>query len=458
MRLSLRLKLIIAVVVFGAAGFLSVSLIGSRVVTRWEQKKVMDKLYQAANYLAASYKVNTAVNQGEIEAMAFALSADVWIMDLEGRVKTHSGDTPIPMEQVPFRPTSGEGGYYIIGTFYGCFHETTVSVYAPLVTNNLVTRGYAILHYPVADIRLNADRQLALAYLIYGIMLVFLIVTAVIVDLIAFKRIKKLRIAATEYANGNLSYPIEDRAHDDIGNTALTLEDLAHQLNSSAEDQHRFLANISHDFRSPLTSIRGYMVAIQDGTIPPEMQGKYIDVVINEAERLTNLANSLIDMTQVENGIILEKTVFDINDLIRDVLPTFEGPVTEKRLMFDVTFEDEHVNVSADRQRIQQVIYNLVDNAIKFSNADSTVDISTTLHSDKVFVSVRDHGIGIEKDELNKIWERFYKSDASRGKDKKGSGLGLSIVREIVQAHKEHIDVISTPGVGTEFIFTLPAA
>ena len=114
--------------------------------------------------------------------------------------------------------------------------------------------------------------------------------------------------------------------------------------------------------------------------------------------------------------------------------------------------------VHADRSRIQQVIYNLVDNAIKFSNLDSTVDIATHLHGDKVFVSVTDHGVGIEKENLNKIWERFYKTDASRGKDKKGTGLGLAIVREIIQAHKENIDVISTPGVGTEFIFKLPAA
>ena len=112
----------------------------------------------------------------------------------------------------------------------------------------------------------------------------------------------------------------------------------------------------------------------------------------------------------------------------------------------------------ADKYRISQVIYNLTDNAIKFSNNNSSIDISTTLRGDRVFISVRDHGIGIEKEELNKIWERFYKSDASRGKDKKRSGLGLSIVREIIQAHKENIDVISTPDVGTEFIFTLPAA
>ena len=242
---------------------------------------------------------------------------------------------------------------------------------------------------------------------------------------------------------------------DEIGDLAKASEEIARQLNSAGDDQHRFLANISHDFRSPLTSIRGYIAAMQDGTIPAEMQGRYFDIVLNETDRLTKLANGLLDITQVEKGFILERSAFDINDLIRDVLPTFEGDVAEKEIEFNVTFEEEHCLVNADRTRIQQVLYNLIDNAIKFSGPRSSIDISTTLHGDRVHVSVRDHGIGISRENLPKIWDRFYKTDTSRGRDKKGTGLGLSIVREIIQAHRENIDVISTPGIGTEFIFTL---
>ena len=155
--------------------------------------------------------------------------------------------------------------------------------------------------------------------------------------------------------------------------------------------------------------------------------------------------------------MILDRSDFDLNQLIREVLLSFEGRVEEKRIVFNVTFEEESCYVNADRARIQQVIYNLVDNAIKFSEYDSAIDLSTSLHGDKVLTSVADHGVGIEKENLPKIWDRFYKTDSSRGKDKKGTGLGLSIVREIIQAHRENIDVISTPGVGTEFIFSLPS-
>ena len=113
------------------------------------------------------------------------------------------------------------------------------------------------------------------------------------------------------------------------------------------------------------------------------------------------------------------------------------------------------VIVYADKRKIQQVLYNLIDNAIKFSENESSITIEVSVKNEKVYISVKDHGIGIPRKDLNKIWERFYKSDLSRGRDKKGTGLGLSIVKEVIQTHDEHINVISTEGVGTEFIFSL---
>ena len=137
---------------------------------------------------------------------------------------------------------------------------------------------------------------------------------------------------------------------------------------------------------------------------------------------------------------------------------TFEGICKEKRISFDLILTGEKLYVSADMSKIQQVLYNLIDNALKFSHPDSTITIETTEKNEKIFVSVKDTGIGIPKDSIKKIWERFYKTDLSRGKDKKGTGLGLAIVKEIIQAHGENINCISTEGVGTEFIFTLPLA
>ena len=455
MKSPLRLKFTIAFVIIAAAGFMFVYFFSARIVSRQAQNNVLSTLYKDAAYLAAAYQVNTgSVNQGQIEAMAYASGSDIWLLDLSGNVVASSGASKVPEAVPDFNPASGTASYYMIGDFYGCFDSDYLSVYYPL-TQGVRTNGYVILHYPINTIRLDADSRLLAAYIIYGGLMVLLLGFFLFLEFAMLRRLSRVQKAGLEYVNGNLTYPADVGGNDEITRIAEAEEDLARQLTSASEDQHRFLANISHDFRSPLTSIRGYIAAMQDGTIPPELQGKYFDVVLNETDRLTKLANGLIDMTQLENGIILERTRFCINDLIREVLPTFEGPVYEKGLSFDVTFEEEHAPVVADRARIQQVLYNLIDNAIKFSNSDSTVDISTHLHGDRILVSVADHGVGIEKENINKIWERFYKTDASRGRDKKGTGLGLSIVREIIQAHKENIDVISTPGVGTEFIFSL---
>lgn len=135
---------------------------------------------------------------------------------------------------------------------------------------------------------------------------------------------------------------------------------------------------------------------------------------------------------------------------------TFEGTCKKKRISFELILTGQKLYTKADMSKIQQVIYNLIDNAIKFSNTDSTITVETTVKNGKIFVSVKDRGIGIPSDSINKVWERFYKTDLSRGKDKTGTGLGLAIVKDIIQAHKENINVVSTEGVGTEFIFSLP--
>ena len=159
-----------------------------------------------------------------------------------------------------------------------------------------------------------------------------------------------------------------------------------------------------------------------------------------------------------DNGIILHKTEFDINQMIKQIALSFEGTFKKKKLVLNLVFSQKEQFVKADMDKIEQVLYNLIDNAVKFSNQESSMRITTEEKGNKVVIAVRDNGVGIPKDSLNKIWERFYKTDPSRGKDKKGTGLGLSIVKEIITAHEENISVVSTEGVGTEFIFSLPQA
>ena len=275
-------------------------------------------------------------------------------------------------------------------------------------------------------------------------------------DRIVYVPLRKITYATEQYATGNMHYEFQVESDDEIGYLAVCLNYMASQIAGAEDDQKKFVANVSHDFRSPLTSIRGYLEAMIDGTISPEMHQKYLEIVLNETERLTNLTNSLLTLNNLNTkGMMLNRSDFNINLVIRNTAASFEGTCRKKTMAIELILTGDEMYVNADKDKIQQVLYNLIDNAIKFSHHDSVITVETALKKNKLFVSVKDTGIGIPKDDLKMIWDRFYKSDLSRGRDKKGTGLGLSIVKEIINCHGEHINVISTEGAGSEFIFSL---
>ena len=185
------------------------------------------------------------------------------------------------------------------------------------------------------------------------------------------------------------------------------------------------------------------------------MLDKYIGIMLFETERLTKLTSNILTLNELDpKSVRLDISTFDLNSIIRHTVETCK----KKGIKFNITYANSVQNVKADKGRIQQVIYNLIDNAIKFSKENSYIYITVKEKGEKAQISIKDTGCGIAKEDIDKIWDRFYKSDSSRGRDKKGSGLGLSITKEVIQAHGENIDVVSTVGVGTEFIFTLEPA
>ena len=271
--------------------------------------------------------------------------------------------------------------------------------------------------------------------------------------------LSKITEAARQYASGNLDYEIPVNTEDEMGYLSASLNYMSSQLRDMEDYQKKFVANVSHDFRSPLTSIKGYVEAMTDGTIPPELHEKYLKIILFETERLTDLTQDLLTLNEFDTKhLLLNRERFDIHEMIKNVAASFEGRCTEKKISIELVLATKHLETMADKRKIQQVLYNLLDNAIKFSEPESSITIETTERGDKIYTSVKDEGIGIPRTSLNKIWERFFKTDLSRGKDKKGTGLGLAIVKEAIQLHGENINVISTEGVGTEFIFSLPKA
>ena len=273
------------------------------------------------------------------------------------------------------------------------------------------------------------------------------------------KNVKLLQDAVVHYTNGDFDHEIKVTSNDEYRDLANSIHLLADQHANLVEYQKNFIANISHDFRSPLTSIKGYAEAIKDGTIPYEIQGKYLNIILFETDRLANLTNDLLDLSNFENkGVHLTFTNFDITKMLKQSAMTFEGKCSQKNLKIRLSFPENTLIVHADKGKIQQVVHNLIDNAIKFSHPDGIIYVSVMERKEKVLVSVRDTGIGIPKESISKVWERFYKTDLSRGKDKRGTGLGLSITKQIIAAHNENIKVSSTEGVGTEFVFSLAKA
>lgn len=466
MRKTLYLKLLLAYLIFGLFGFVVVATFVSNMTLDHLKKEKADSLYREATLVANTYAADLYNNEATLESVKAQLdaldtymNATIWIINPSGRMILDSSapfnvETEIVVEN--FDPTVTAGSYYTVGNFFNTFEEDVLSVFAPITTDYRV-KGYVVIHCAMSTIEAEANSLLNISYLMLVILFLLSLIILIFFTEIVYIPLRKITEATEQYASGNMHYEFSVESEDEMGYLAASLSYMASEIARSEDDQKKFVANVSHDFRSPLTSIRGYLEAMIDGTIPPEMYDKYLNIVLNETDRLTKLTNSLLTLNNLNtNGMMLNKTDFDINRTIRNVAASFEGTCRQKMIAIELVLTGDEMYVVADMDKIQQVLYNLLDNAIKFSHHNSIIKMETTEKRNKIFISVKDSGIGIPKDDLKLIWDRFYKSDLSRGKDKKGTGLGLSITKEIIQAHGEHINVISTEGVGTEFIFSLP--
>ena len=262
------------------------------------------------------------------------------------------------------------------------------------------------------------------------------------------------------YSRGDFSTRIPVEGKDEAAQLGKSLNEMAEQLRGLEDTRRSFVANVSHELRSPLTSMKGFLEAMQDGTIPPENYPEYIEIVLNETRRMVTLVNDLLDLARIESGTIqLNFEVFDINELIRRTLLTFEARLVENEMEMEVHFAQEQCMVYADPSQIGQVLRNLIDNAIKYSPKGRSLSVSTYSMRKTVYVTVRDNGIGIPQEDVPHVFDRFYKVEkAHTPTPQMGSGLGLSIVKRIIESHGQSITVRSARGRGTQFTFTLERA
>ncbi len=466
MKKTLYLKFLLAYVIFGIFGLVILMTFVPSMTMEHLIREKANSLYSEATLIAGTYarslytnKTSLETVKDQLDALAVFLDSDVQIINPSGRMILDT-NTPINVEDAviieQFDPTVTGSSYYVVDTFFDSYPHEVLTVIAP-ITAEYTVKGYVVIHTDMASIQQSCNSLLNISYITLAILFLLSLIILIFFTEVVYLPLRKITYATEQYAGGNMHYEFTIDSEDEMGYLAACLSYMASEIARTEDDQKKFVANVSHDFRSPLTSIRGYLEAMLDGTIPPQLYEKYLNIVLNETERLTKLTNGLLTLNNLNTkGMLLDITDFDINQVIRSTAASFEGTCLKKSIAIELILTGEVMYVTADMSKIQQVLYNLIDNAIKFSHHDSVIKVETTEKKNKIFISVKDTGIGIPKEDLKLIWERFYKSDLSRGRDKKGTGLGLAITKEIIHSHNEHINVISTPGEGSEFIFSLP--
>ena len=265
---------------------------------------------------------------------------------------------------------------------------------------------------------------------------------------------------AQAFAAGNFDARVPVRGHDEVAELATAFNDMAGSLSQLETLRNTFMANVSHDLRTPMTTISGFIDNILSGAVPPEKQPYYLSLIRTEVQRLARLVASLLDISRIQAGDRkFEMKPFDVCEMARLILFSFEQKIENKKLDVDFVCDEERMMVLADRDAIYQILYNICDNAVKFSKEGGALSVSLRAAGDeRVCVSVYNEGAGIAAEDLPFVFERFYKGDKSRGLDKSGVGLGLFIAKTIIDAHHEKIWVESEQGAWCRFSFTLPRA
>ena len=289
---------------------------------------------------------------------------------------------------------------------------------------------------------------------------VVLIAVTLISYLMAYRFTRPLRqmsYATKRFAEGDFSYKIPESGNDELTDLAKALNKMASSLSVLEGSRRSFVANVSHELKTPMTTIGGFIDGILDGTIPKEREAYYLNIVADEVKRLSRLVTGMLNMSKLEAGEMqINAKEFDLSQSIIKTILNFETKITSKSIEVVGLESLESFKVSADEDMLMQVVYNLIDNAIKFTPDNGYIAFKLFSANNKAYFSIRNSGDGISPEELEKVFERFYKIDKSRSFDVKGAGLGLYIVQSIITLHGGEIKATSEEGKFTDFSFWIP--
>lgn len=386
-----------------------------------------------------------------------AIKATFFLVDKLGNaVIFDEHDTELPLQNgVPRSIMQNLGGsFYELGTLGGLYDKEYYTVAIPLEMGG--TAEYYVFASMCATAINDFLQEIFKMFLLSSLVVilgVFIIVYYVSLSMV--RPLREMSIAAQQFGQGNFSKRLPVRNNNEIGQLAQSLNDMASSLCNLESMRRSFVANVSHELKTPMTTIAGFIDGILDGTIPKSQQRQYLGIVSDEVKRLSRLVRSMLNLAKIEAGeMTLQKANLNILDSICQTVFIFERGINEKHL--DIRgLDHDKVMVECDADLIHQVLYNLIENAVKFVNEDGYIEFSFGNEGNKTVVSVKNSGTGLSKEEISKVFERFYKTDKSRGLDKNGVGLGLNIVRTIIHLHGGDISVNSVQGEYTEFVFTI---
>lgn len=345
----------------------------------------------------------------------------------------------------------------------GIYDKNHFIVAVPFVAGGEVGKEYTVGFVFVAssaatisEFRTDISRILAAAVIVAAL------VSFNLVYMLTYQQVKPLRAmaqAAGRFAEGDFSMRVPVNSQNEVGQLAVAINDMADKLTVSENMNRSFIANISHELKTPMTNISGYVDGMLDGTFPKEDHEKYLRIVSDETKRLARLVRSMLDLSRIDSGAMqLKKQKFNLSNVIFNALVSFEHRIDEKHIDIQGFDTLEQITVNGDPDLIHQVLYNLFDNAVKFTNEGGYIRVSAAVQNKVASVSICNSGIGVPSAELSHIFERFYKTDKSRSFDKQGVGLGLYIVKTIVMLHGGTIHAESSEGSFCNVVFTLPEA
>jgi len=341
------------------------------------------------------------------------------------------------------------------GTLGGFFEEAHHVVGVPVHANGQVigvvfacanTAGQMIFLREL----LNMFTISAAVVLFVSFVLIYFITSSLI------RPLKEMLGATQSFSQGDFSKRVQVGGYDELGQLAMAFNNMASTLAVTETTRRSFVANVSHELKTPMTTIGGFVDGMLDGTIPEEKHGHYLSLVSGEVKRLARLVRSMLDTARIETGeLSLNPTLFDVSEIMRKTVFNFEQAIEEKKLTLEGLDADK-VWVWADIDLMHQVVYNLVDNAVKFVNEGGVITFHYQTDAQRTYMAIRNTGSGLEKSEVPLLFERFYKSDKSRSLNKSGVGLGLHIVKSIINYHKGEIFVRTAEGEYTEFEICIP--